>query len=77
MNLARPPIRIRRLWIALALSLLVHVLLLGHRWFEAQETDRRLSTLLSVVLVNASTKSPPQNAQKLAQADLDGDEAQT
>ena len=72
MNLARPPIRIRPLWIALALSLLVHVLLLGHRWFEAQEQDRRLSTPLSVVLVNASTKSPPQNAQKLAQADLDG-----
>jgi len=44
MNLARPPILIRPLWIALALSLLVHVLLLGHRWFEAQEQDRRLST---------------------------------
>lgn len=60
------------LWIALAISLLVHVALLSQRWFNAPEVERRLNTPLSVVLVNASSPSPPQKAQKLAQANLDG-----
>jgi protein TonB len=34
--------------------------------------NRRLNTPLSVVLVNASNKTPPKQANKLAQADLQG-----
>lgn len=60
------------LWIALAISLLIHLALLSQRWFNAPEVERRLNTPLSVVLVNASSPSPPQKAQKLAQANLDG-----
>jgi protein TonB len=45
---------------------------MSQRWFNAPEVDRRLNTPLSVVLVNASRPTPPQNAQKLAQANLDG-----
>jgi protein TonB len=66
------PLHIRPLWVALAVSLLLHGLFLSNRWFEAHEQDRRLNTPLSVVLVNASSKASPQKAQKLAQADLDG-----
>lgn len=72
MSLAFKPNRIRPLWIALAVSVLLHALFLSYRWFEVQEQDRRLNTPLSVVLVNASSKAPPLKAQKLAQADLDG-----
>ena len=63
---------IKPLWIALAISLLVHLALLSQRWFNTPEVERRLNTPLSVVLVNASSPIPPQKAQKLAQANLDG-----
>ena len=63
---------IKPLWIALAISLLVHLALLSQRWFNTPEVERRLNTPLSVVLVNASSPSSPQKAQKLAQANLDG-----
>ena len=76
MRLAFHPFEVSRsikpLWIALAISLLVHLALLSQRWFDAPEVERRLNTPLSVVLVNASSPSPPQKAQKLAQANLDG-----
>ena len=76
MRLAFHPFEVGRsikpLWIALAISLLVHLALLSQRWFDAPEVERRLNTPLSVVLVNASSPSPPQKAQKLAQANLDG-----
>lgn len=63
---------IKPLWIALAISLLVHLALLSQRWFNAPETERRFNTPLSIVLVNASSPAPPQKAQKLSQANLDG-----
>jgi len=63
---------IRPIWIALFISVLVHLLFLSHRWFDLEENERRLNTPLSVVLVNASSKAAPQKVQKLAQADLDG-----
>ncbi|BEI34690.1 hypothetical protein PHIN6_02080 [Polynucleobacter sp. HIN6] len=63
---------IKPLWIALAISLLVHLALLSQRWFNPPETERRFNTPLSIVLVNASSPAPPQKAQKLAQANLDG-----
>ncbi len=76
MRLALHPFAVSRsikpLWIALAISLLIHLVLMSQRWFNVPEVDRRLNTPLSVVLVNASRPTPPQNAQKLAQANLDG-----
>ncbi len=63
---------IKPLWIALAISLLVHLALLSQRWLDTPETERRFNTPLSIVLVNASSPAPPQKAQKLAQANLDG-----
>lgn len=59
-------------WFALALSLLVHAILLSFRWGYSEINQRRLSTPLSVVLVNASSQTPPKKAVKLAQADLQG-----
>lgn len=76
MRLALHPFEMSRsikpLWIALAISTLVHLALLSQRWFNEPEPERRLNTPLSVVLVNASSPTPPQRAQKLAQANLDG-----
>ena len=76
MRLALHPFEMSRsikpLWIALAISTLVHLALLSQRWFNEPEPERRLNTPLSVVLVNASSSTPPQRAQKLAQANLDG-----
>ncbi len=76
MRLALHPLEVSRsikpLWIALAISLLVHLVLLSQRWFNAPEAERRLNTPLSIVLVNASSPAPPHKAQKLAQANLDG-----
>lgn len=76
MRLALHPFEMSRsikpLWIALAISTLVHLALLSQRWFNEPEPARRLNTPLSVVLVNASSPTPPQRAQKLAQANLDG-----
>lgn len=57
---------------ALCASILVHLVFLSFRWGVGEIQNRRLNTPLSVVLVNASNKTPPQKANKLAQADLQG-----
>ncbi|QWE08860.1 energy transducer TonB family protein [Polynucleobacter ibericus] len=57
---------------ALCASILIHILFLSFRWGIGEIQTRRLNTPLSVVLVNASNKTPPQKANKLAQADLQG-----
>ena len=57
---------------ALCASILIHILFLSFRWGVGEIQSRRLNTPLSVVLVNASNKAPPQKANKLAQADLQG-----
>jgi len=57
---------------ALCTSILIHILFLSFRWGVGEIQNRRLNTPLSVVLVNASNKTPPQKANKLAQADLQG-----
>lgn len=57
---------------ALCVSLLIHLLFLSIRWGAGEIQSRRLNTPLSVVLVNASSKTPPAQANKLAQADLQG-----
>jgi periplasmic protein TonB len=58
--------------LALCASLLIHLLLLSFRWGLGEIKNRRLNTPLSVVLVNASNSTPPKQADKLAQADLQG-----
>jgi protein TonB len=58
--------------LALCISLIIHVLFLSFRWGVGEVQNRRLNTPLSVVLVNASNKMPPKQANKLAQADLQG-----
>ena len=64
---ARHPFRF-----ALCASILIHIIFLSFRWGVGEIQSRRLNTPLSVVLVNASNKTPPQKASKLAQADLQG-----
>ena len=58
--------------LALCVSLIIHVVFLSIRWGVGEIQNRRLNTPLSVVLVNASNKTPPKQANKLAQADLQG-----
>jgi len=57
---------------ALCASLLIHLIFLSVRWGAGEIQSRRLNTPLSVVLVNASSKTTPAQANKLAQADLQG-----
>jgi len=59
-------------WFALCVSLLIHIIFLSFRWGFGEIQNRRLNTPLSIVLVNASNKTPPQKANQLAQADLQG-----
>ena len=58
--------------LALCISLAIHIIFLSIRWGFGEIENRRLNTPLSVVLVNASNKTPPKEANKLAQADLQG-----
>jgi protein TonB len=57
---------------ALSISILVHLIFLSFRWGIGEIENRRLNTPLSVVLVNASNPVAPKQANKLAQADLNG-----
>ena len=57
---------------ALCASLVIHLIFLSVRWGAGEIQSRRLNTPLSVVLVNSSSKTPPAQANKLAQADLQG-----
>ena len=57
---------------ALCASLVIHLIFLSVRWGAGEIQSRRLNTPLSVVLVNASSQTPPAQANKLAQADLQG-----
>ena len=67
MSWQRHPFRL-----ALCISLLIHLIFLSVRWGFGEIENRRLNTPLSVVLVNASNTTPPKEANKLAQADLQG-----
>jgi protein TonB len=57
---------------ALGLSILAHLIFLSFRWGIGEIENRRLNTPLSVVLVNASNQVASKQANKLAQADLNG-----
>ena len=58
--------------LALCISILIHIVFLSFRWGFGEIQSRRLNTPLSVVLVNANNKLAPKEANKLAQADLQG-----
>ena len=58
--------------LALCISLVIHIIFLSVRWGFGEIENRRLNTPLSVVLVNASNNTLPKEANKLAQADLQG-----
>lgn len=62
----------RRLWLALAISIGVHALLLSlhFRFPEASNTVREKA--LDIILVNAKSARKPTGPQALAQANLDG-----
>ena len=57
---------------ALSISILAHLIFLSFRWGIGEIENRRLNTPLSVILVNASNPVAPKQANKLAQADLNG-----
>lgn len=57
---------------ALLCSIVFHLIFLSFRWGIVEIQSRRLNTPLSVVLVNASNQVAPQQANQLAQADLNG-----
>ncbi len=57
---------------ALGISLLLHIFFLSFRWGVGEIQSRRLTTPLSVILVNASNQVAPKQANQLAQADLYG-----
>ena len=57
---------------ALLCSIAFHLIFLSFRWGVAEIQSRRLNTPLRVVLVNASNQVAPQQANQLAQADLNG-----
>ena len=77
-RLSRAALYFQTIWqrypfrLALCISLLIHIIFLSVRWGFGEIENRRLNTPLSVVLVNASNKTPPKEANKLAQADLQG-----
>ena len=61
------------LWVALAISVLVHALLLFiHFEYPDASLLNKLSPAIEVVLVNSKSSSRPRKADALAQADLDG-----
>ena len=62
----------RNLWVALAVSLLLHGVLLSLH-FKFPEASRAIQDkALDIILVNAKSATKPTEAQALAQANLDG-----
>ena len=77
MNLAslpRPPVRPddRRLWLAIAISLAVHGLLMTLHFSFPDASKAVRDKALDIILVNARSEKKPSEAQALAQANLDG-----
>ena len=60
------------LGLAICVSLIIHLIFLSFRWGLGEIQARRLNTPLSVVLVNATSHAKTQEANKLAQVDLQG-----
>lgn len=62
----------RRLWLAIAISLAVHGLLMTLHFSFPDASKAMREKALDIVLVNAKSAKSPTNAQALAQANLDG-----
>ena len=62
----------RRLWIALAISLAVHGLLLTLHFKFPEASKAMQEKAMDIILVNAKSARKPPDAQALAQANLDG-----
>lgn len=70
--LARMEAAQRHLTLALAISLLLHAILLSIHFTDPQALNRVKDSALEVILVNSKSARSPQDAQALAQANLDG-----
>lgn len=64
--------RLPRLHKALAISLLVHLILLSVHFTPPDAAAKARQKALDIILVNARSAQKPQDAQALAQANLDG-----
>lgn len=62
----------RRLWLAIAISLAAHALLLTPHFSFPDASKSMREKALDIVLVNAKSAKKPTDAQALAQANLDG-----
>ena len=62
----------RRLWIALGVSLLIHVVLLALEFKFPDASKAFREKAMDIILVNAKSARKPTDAQALAQANLDG-----
>lgn len=62
----------RRLWMAVAFSLLVHALLMMLHFQFPGAANAMREKALDIILVNAKSARKPHDAQALAQANLDG-----
>lgn len=62
----------RRLWLAIAISLAVHGLLMTLHFSFPDASKAMREKALDIILVNAKSAKMPTNAQALAQANLDG-----
>lgn len=62
----------RRLWLAIAISLAVHGLLMMLHFSFPDASKAMREKALDIILVNAKSAKKPTNAQALAQANLDG-----
>ena len=62
----------RRLWLAIAISLAVHGLLMTLHFSFPDASKAMREKALDIILVNTKSAKKPTNAQALAQANLDG-----
>lgn len=62
----------RPLFIALCLSITIHIVLITIKWGKDIDFEKRLKTPLAVVLVNSQGQVTPLKAKRLAQANLNG-----
>jgi len=73
-SLPRPPVRPddRRLWLAITISLAVHAVLMTLHFSFPDTSKAMRDKALDIILVNARSEKKPDEAQALAQANLEG-----
>jgi periplasmic protein TonB len=73
-SLPRPPVRPddRRLWLAITISLAVHAVLMTLHFSFPDTSKAMRDKALDIILVNARSEKKPNEAQALAQANLEG-----